>query len=201
MRLFDEAVRDVTLDVPKGLPIKDRKQQRRLKQRLLRKQLQPILTLAFKAFSPGYESLCVLLLEGIVSQLQDGTHVIQTTSVLTLARRLQRFITKHQAAINTLLQLAVEQGTPTTTNALESKNGLLKPFSRIAKFFPLPARCQLFFAGVALMENFDVKTRGTHRGTSAMQRAQINLDDFGATDFFTAVGLPKPQISLAGITE
>ena len=160
MRLFDEAVRDVTLDVPKGLPIKDRKQQRRLKQRLLRKQLQPILTLVFKAFSPGYESLCVLLLEGIVSQLQDGAHVIQTTSVLTLARRLQRFITKHQAAINTLLQLAVEQGTPTTTNALESKNGLLKPFSRIAKFFPLPARCQLFFAGVALMENFDVKTRG-----------------------------------------
>ena len=201
VRLFDEAVRDVTLDVPKGLPIKDRKQQRRLKQRLLRKQLQPILTLAFKAFAPGYESLCVLLLEGIVTQLQDGTHVIQTASVLTLARRLQRFITKHQAAINTLLQLAVEQGTPTTTNALESKNGILKPFSRIAKFFPLPARCQLFFAGVALMENFDVKTRGTHRGTSAMQRAQINLDDFGATDFFTAVGLPKPQISLAGITE
>ncbi len=201
VRLFDEAVRDVTLDVPKGLPIKDRKQQRRLKQRLLRKQLQPSLTLVFKAFAPGYESLCVLLLEGIVAQLQDGTHVIQTASVLTLARRLQRFITKHQAAINTLLQLAVEQGTPTTTNALESKNGILKPFSRIAKFFPLPARCQAFFAGVALMENFDVKTRGPHRGTSAMQRAQINLDDFGATDFFTAVGLPKPQISLAGITE
>jgi hypothetical protein len=201
VRLFDEAVRDVTLDVPKGLPIKDRKQQRRLKQRLLRKQLQPLLTLVFKAFAPGYEGLCILLLEGIISQLQDGTYVIQTASVQTLARRLQRFITKHQAAINTLLQLAVEQGTPTTTNALESKNGLLKPFSRSAKFFPLPARCQLFFAGVALMENFDVKTRGTHRGTSAMQRAQINLDDFGATDFFTAVGLPKPQISLTGITE
>jgi hypothetical protein len=201
VRLFDEAVRDVTLEVPKGLPIKDRKQQRRLKQRLLRKQLQPLLTLAFKAFSPGYESLCVLLLEGIGSQLRDGTRVIQTASVQTLARRLQRFVTKHEAAINTLLQLAVEQGTPTTTNALESKNGILKPFSRIAKFFPLPARCQSFFAGVALMENFDVKTRGAHRGTSAMQRAQINLDDFGATDFFTTVGLPKPQISLVGITE
>jgi hypothetical protein len=201
VRLFDEAVRDVTLEVPKGLPIKDRKQQRQLKQRLLRKQLQPLLALVFKAFSPGYESLCVLLLIGIVSQLQDGTHVIQTASVQTLARRLQRFITKHQVAINTLLQLAVEQGTPTTTNALESKNGILKPFSRIAKFFPLPARCQSFFAGVALMENFDVKTRGAHQGTSAMQRAQINLDDFGATDFFTTVGLPKPQISLAGITE
>ncbi len=201
VRLFDEAVRDVTLEVPKGLPIKDRKQQRRLKQRLLRKQLQPLLTLVFKAFSPGYESLCVLLLQGIVSQLQDATFVIQTASVQTLARRLQRFITKHETAINTLLQLAVKQGTPTTTNALESKNGILKPFSRIAKFFPRPARCQAFFAGVALMENFDVKTRGPHRGTSAMQRAQINLDDFGATDFFTTVGLPKLQISLAGITE
>ena len=201
VRLFDEAVRDVTLEVPKGLPIRDRKQQRRLKQRLLRKQLQPLLALVFKAFSPGYESICVLLLEGIVSQLQDGTHVIQTASVQTLARRLQRFVTKHAAAINTLLLLAVEQGTPTTTNALESKNGILKPFSRSAKFFPLPARCQAFFAGVALMENFDVKTRGPHRGTSAMQRAQINLNDFGATDFFTTVGLPKPQISLADITE
>jgi hypothetical protein len=34
IRLFDEAVRDVTLDVPKGTPIKQRKSQRRLKQRL-----------------------------------------------------------------------------------------------------------------------------------------------------------------------
>ena len=201
LRLFDEAVRDVTLEVPKGLPIQQRKKQRQLKRRLLRKQLQPMLILVFKAFSPGYESLCVLLLEGIVSQLQDATCVIQTASVQTLARRLQRFVNKHGEAINTLLQLAVEQGTPTTTNALESKNSILKPFSRIAKFFPLPTRCQAFFAGVALMENFDVKSRGPHQGASAMQRAEINLDDFGATDFFTAVGLPKPQISLAGITE
>ncbi len=51
------------------------------------------------------------------------------------------------------------------------------------------------------MENFDVKTRGPNQGTSAMQRAKINLDDFGAVDFFSAVGLPKPQISLACITD
>ena len=136
VRLFDEAVRDVTLDVPKGLPIKDRKQQRRLKQRRLRKQLQPSLPLVFKAFAPGYESLCVLLLEGSVSQLQDGTHVIQTTSVLTLARRLQRFITKHQAAINTLLQLAVEQGTPTTTNALEEQEWHLETLQSYRQVLP-----------------------------------------------------------------
>jgi hypothetical protein len=201
VRLFDDAVRQVTLDVPKRLSIQERKKQRQLKRRLLRKRLQPMLTLVFKAFSPGYESICVLLLEGVVSQLRDSAYIIQTTSVQMLTRRLQRFINKHGQAINTLLQLAVEQGTPTTTNALESKNGIFKPFSLMAKFFPLPERCQSIFAAVALIENFDVKTRGPNKGTSAMQRARINLDDFGATDFFSAVGLPEPQISLASITD
>jgi hypothetical protein len=201
VRLFDEAVREVTLDVPKGLSIKQRKKQRQLKRRLLRKRLQPILTLVFKSFSPGYESVCVLMLEGVLSQLRDPAYIIQTASVQKLARRLQRFINKHGNAINTLLELSVEQGTPTTTNALESKNGIFKPFSRIAKFFPSPKRCQLLFAGVALIENFDIKTRGPNQGTNAMQRAQINLDDFGATDFFSAVALPEPQISLACITD
>ena len=201
VRLFEEAVRDVTLEVPKGLPMKERKQQLQLKRRLLWKRLQPLLSLAFKAFSPGYESVCVLMLEGLVSQLQDPAVIIQTASVQTLARRLQRFLNKHADTINLLLQLSVEQGTPTTTNALESKNSIFKPFSRIAKFFSNLARCEAFFAGVALMENFDIKTRGAHQGTNAMQRAGINLEDLGATDFFSAVGLPKPQISFAGVTD
>lgn len=201
VRLFNDAVRETTLDVPKGLPLKERKKQHRLKRRLLRKRLQPILTLAFKAFSPGYQSVCVLMLEGVISQLENPSIIIQTASVQRLARRLRRFVKKHGHTINLLLQLSVEQGTPTTTNALESKNSILKPFSLIAKFFSSPAKCQTFFAGVALMEDFDVKTRGPNKGTNAMQRAKINLQDFGATDFFSAVGLPKPQISLAYITE
>ena len=201
LRLFDRAVRDVTLDVPKGLSIQERKKQRQLKRRLLRKRLQPILALVFKAFSPGYESVCVLMLEGVVAQLQDPAYIIQTASVQTLARRMQRFLNKHGRSINTLLQLAVEKGTPTTTNDLESKNSIFKPFSRIAKFFPVPRHCQSLFAGVSLYENFDIKMRGPNRGTSAMQRAEIDLDDFGASDFFTAVGLPPPQISLVSITE
>lgn len=200
LRLFDQAVRDVTLKTPKDLPFKERQKQRKLKQRLLRKRLLPMLNLVFKAFSPGYESVCVLMLEGVIAQLQDPAYIIQTASVQTLARRLQRFVNKHGPAINTMLQLSVEQGTPTTTNALESINGRFKPFSRIAKSFSVPKRCQSFFAGVALWENFDVKSRGTNKGTCAMQRAEINLDDFGATDFFSTVGLPKPQISLAYIT-
>jgi hypothetical protein len=201
VRLFDDAVREVTLDVPKGLSHQERKQQRQLKRRLLRKRLQPMLNLVFKAFSPGYESVCVLILEGVISQLEDPSLIIQTASVRRLARRLQRFVKKHAPTLNLLLQLSCEHGLPTTTNALESKNSIFKPFSLIAKFFSRPKHCQSFFAGVALMENFDVKTRGPNQGTSAMQRAKIDLDDFGATDFFSIVGLPKPQISFAYVTE
>jgi hypothetical protein len=200
IRLFKEAIRDVMLDVPKGLAMKLRKKQLKLKRKLLRRCLTPYLYLIFKAFSPGYESVCVLTLEGVVSQLQDPACIIQATSIQKLSVRLNRFIKKHGKAINKLLELHVEQGTPTTTNALESKNGIFKPFSRSAKFFSNPERCQSLFAGVALYENFDIKTRGINKGTSAMQRAQINLDDLGATDFFSTVGLPKPQISLSGIT-
>ena len=198
-RIFDDAVKEVTLDVPKGLPQKERQNQRRLKQRLLRKRLKPLLTTAFKAFAPGYEPVCVLMLEGVVSQLCDPKLILQTESVQRLARRLERFVKKHGPAINTLLEMAVKTGSPKTTNSLESKNALFKPFSRIAKSFRL-ATAWNFFAGVALMENFDVKTRGHNRGTSAIQRAQINLDDLGATDFFSAVGLHKPQISPAAFT-
>jgi hypothetical protein len=200
IRLFEEAIRDITLDVPKGLAIKIRKKQLKLKRRLLRKCLTPYLYMVFKAFSPGYESICVLTLEGVVSQLQDPACIIQASSVQKLACRLQRFIKKHGDAINELLELHVERGTPTTTNALESKNGIFKPFSRSSKFFSNPERCQSLFAGVALYENFDIKTRGINKGTSAMQRAEINLDDFGGTDFFSTVGLPKPQISIPEIT-
>ena len=201
VRLFEDAVREVTLDVPKGLSHKERHKQRQLKRRLLRKRLQPMLHLVFKAFSPGYESVCVLMLEGVISQLEDSSIIIQTASVCRLARRLRRFVKKHARTINLLLQLSSEHGVPTTTNSLESKNSVLKPFSLMAKFFSRPRHCQSFFAGVALMENFDVKTRGLHKGTSAMQRAGINLDDFGATDFFSTVSLPEPQISLAYVTE
>jgi hypothetical protein len=200
IRLFDDAVREVTLDVPKGLSHKERKKQRTLKQRLLRKRLRPILAVALKAFAPGYESVCVLMLEGVVWQLRDPELILQTASVQRLAKRLERFVKKHGPAINTLLELAVTEDTPKTTNALESKNGIFKPFSRLAKSF-LITTAQAFFAGVALMENFDVKSRGIHQGTSAIQRAGISLDDLGTADFFSAVGLDKPQISLAVLTE
>jgi hypothetical protein len=199
IRLFEEAVRETTVDVPKGIPYRARQQQRKLKQRLLRKRLQPLLDIALKAFRPGYEGICVLLLTGVVTELRNPQQIIQTASVQRLATRLERFLKKHGTAITTLLELAVTEGTPRTTNSLESTNARFKPFSRIAKAFRL-ATSQIFFAGVALMENFDVKTRGLHQGTSAIERAGINLHDLGASDFFSAVGLERPQITREVLT-
>jgi hypothetical protein len=198
-RLFDDAVTEVTLDVPKGLPHKERQKQRHLKQRLLRKRLQPFLATARKAFAPGYEAVCVLMLEGVIAQLRDPKLILQTESVQRLANRMERLVKKHGPAINTVMEMAVREGTPKTTNSLESKNALFKPFSRIAKSFRL-ATAGDFFAGVALMENFDIKSRGPHQGTSAIKRAEINLEDLGATEFFAAVGLEKPQISPVAFT-
>ena len=77
VRLFEQAIRDVTLDVPKGLPLLERKKQLKLKRHLLLKRLQPLFSLVFKAFSPGYEAVCVLMLEAIIYQLQDPTVIIQ----------------------------------------------------------------------------------------------------------------------------
>ena len=201
VRLFDEAVRNVTMDYPKDLPLKERKKQRKLKQQLLQKRLQPLLNQVFYAFSSGQEALCTLILEAVIATLQDPDIVIQTATVKQLAQRLQRFMRKHGDSIDQLLQLAVEQQTPKTTNLLESKNSIFKPFSRIAKFFPLPLACQAFFSAIALMENFDVKSRGVNQGTSAIQRAQIDLEALGGTDFFSLVGLDPPQISLSFLTE
>ncbi len=200
IRLFNDAIRDVSLDVPKGTSTLERKRQLNLKQRLLRKQLQRLLERVFEACRVGNEAVCALRLLGIVEELKDKQQVIQTSSVKTLAKRLERFMKKHGDAINILLERAEFESAPKTTNALESKNSIFKPVSRIAKFFPSLLNCQRLFAGSALMENFDEKTRGVNKGTNAMQRAGIDLDELGGKDFFEIVGLPAPQISIPGIT-
>jgi DNA-directed RNA polymerase subunit RPC12/RpoP len=118
IRLFDDAVKEITLDTPKFLSYKQRRKQKSLKKRLLRKFLRPFLSTALRAFSPGYESVCVLMLEGVASQLRDPDQILQTSSVQRLSNRLERFIKKHGETINTLLYLAVTEDTPKTTNAL-----------------------------------------------------------------------------------
>jgi hypothetical protein len=82
-RYFNEAIRDVTFDVPTGLSLKER--------RKLRKQLKPIVLLFFKAFAPGHESVAFIYIEGALTRLKDPSLVIQNESVKELHRKLTKF--------------------------------------------------------------------------------------------------------------
>jgi hypothetical protein len=188
-RSFDVAVRQVTLEVPKGTAHQERQKQLDLKRRLLRKMLEPVRVLFVKAFRPGYESVAFLYLEGALAMLQDPQIVLQTESVRRLHKQLTQFFAKHGATLAFQFEQKAKAGLVCTSNLLESKNSIFKPFARIAQSFQRSDTGEWFWSGVALMEDFDVKGRGRHQGTSAIARAEINLDDLGAHTFFEAVGL------------
>jgi len=130
-----------------------------------------------------------IYIEGALSRLEDPNYVIQNESVQVLHRKLTKFFNKHGETLAFQLEQKAQADLVSTSNAMESKNSIFKPFTRNAKSFQRPDTCENFMNGVALMENFDGKTRGKNTGTSAIQRAGINLKDLGATDFFEAVGL------------
>ncbi len=200
IRLFDEAVKNVSLSVPKKTSSEERKRQLKIKKKLLSKRLRPLLNNVLKAFKTGNEAVCVLKLCGVLTELQILCEKIKIPSLLNLAKRFESFLKKYESPINTLLELSEKESAPKTTNALESKNSIFKTYSLIAKFFPSTIKCQLYFSGVALMENFSIKERGKNKNSSAMQRAGIDFEEIGGNDFFDAVGLPNPQLSIPGIT-
>jgi hypothetical protein len=188
-RYFDVAVRQVSLEVPKGTSLKERQKQRDLKRRLLRKRLEPVRALFIQAFQSGYESVAFLYIEGALARSQDPQIVIQTESVCVLHTQLTKFFVKHGTTLEFQFEQKALVGLVCTSNLLESKNSIFKMFAHIAQSFQRSETCDWFWSGVSLMEDFDVKQRGLHQDTSAMQRAEINLDDLGAHSFFEAVGL------------
>ena len=106
-----------------------------------------------------------------------------------LHKQLTEFFAKHGSTLEFQFEMKVLIGLVCMSNLLESKNSIFKMFAHIAQSFQRSDTCERFWSGVSLMEDFDVKLRGLHQGTSAMQRAEINLDDLGAQSFFEAVGL------------
>jgi DNA-directed RNA polymerase subunit RPC12/RpoP len=185
-RCFQEAVRDTQLHLTRqDVSDKQRKEWLSWKKRLLRKRLTPYKWLMLKAFKPGYESVGMIYIEGTLQMLAEDFPV-QTEGVRKLHKKLSKFLAKYGWAINYQWE---HDEIPSTTNMLESKNSILKPFSKVAKSFQDGEACEKKMNGVALMENFDVKSRGKNKGTSAITRAGINLDDLGGRDFYQVVGL------------
>jgi len=181
-RLFREAIRDTHIHVPKGTPRKMRKKQQELKKKLLKKRLQPIRKIFNDAFAKGHEGPAHIYIEAALDMLAHFPRDIE--SVAELYKKLDKFFRKYLEDIILLLSMRGE--IPDTTNDIESKNARFAPFSKIAKAFRKPNALENFACGIALFENFDVKKRGKHKGTSAIQRAGLKLS---ARDFFEAVGL------------
>ena len=106
-------------------------------------------------------------------------------------KAIRKFFDKYLAEFVELLidaKEAIDQGEriPTTTNAIESKNSLFKPAIKIIKSFRCIKKAEHLFCGIALFQNYRIDTRGKNKGTSAVQRAEIQNQ---AKDFFEAVGL------------
>lgn len=178
-------MRDVTLHVPKGTSLKEHKKQKKLKRKLLRKRLWPSLQLFLKAFSPGHEGVAHLYIAAGLQALAEFP--VQTATVQRLHKQLTKFFKKYGPIL--IYQLEHKDELVSTTNSLESKHSIFAILRRRSKSFQTDRTCEATFCGVALAQNFDVKTRGVNQGTSAMQRAGIKLDDLCAQDFFDAVGL------------
>ena len=181
-RYFEFAIRDITIYYHKELPKKEQKRQKKLKQRLVRKYLQPIKYLFFKAFTPGYEAVAHLYILGALSELERFP--IKNQSIETLHKKLNKFFNKY---LDTLIyQLEHRDEIISTSNALESKNSIIKAFTKMAKSYQKAETCEKTINGIALMENFDIKTRGVNKSSSAFTRSNIQL---GANDFFDCVGI------------
>jgi transcription elongation factor Elf1 len=183
----------LTLKDAQKLNQKERQKMLKLKKKLLRQQVMQILRTLFKGFKKPYRAVGHLYLLGALEDLKRLSE--QFPSLGPLYQAIHKFIKKY---LNVwVLQMELAPGVPTTSNSVESKNSLFKIFSRRIKAFYSKVSLERFFNAVALGENFDIKERGPYKGTQAMQRAGINLDDFGATHFFEAVGLEtlSPQDS------
>jgi len=166
-----------------------KKEMTALKRKLLRKRLFPLLSRMFKGFAKEYASVGTIYLEGTLVDLKELAE--RYPSLRQFYEKTAKFIRKYIDIWAVQMEMGSKEGLPTTSNAIESKNSIFKVFTKRSKCFETKTTMEEFFLAVALMENFDIKTRGKNQGTSAMMRAGINLDEFGATSFFEAVNLTE----------
>lgn len=178
----------LTFKDSKKLTPKEHKKLLKLKKRLLRKQVMSVIPTLFKGFKREYRAVGNLYILGALSDLERLTE--QFPSLEPLYKAVNKFVHKYLDTWCFQMELAhLIPSIPTTSNSVESKNSILKIFSKRIKAFFSKASLVRFFSAVALWENFDIKERGPHKGTNAIHRAGIDLEDFGATNFFEAVEL------------
>ena len=159
-----------------------------LKKALMRKQLNRILHKMLKGFKAKNCAVGTLYIEGGLTELKEFTKKFR--SLEPFYNKLNKFVKKYIETWNIHMELYSKGKAPLTSNIIESKNSIFKAFSKKSKSYN-SKQLENFFCGVALYENFDIKTRGINKGTNAMMRAGIDLSEFGANNFFDAIGIPQ----------
>jgi hypothetical protein len=66
---------------------------------------------------------------------------------------LTQFFAKHGATLAFQFEQKARAGLVCTSNLLESRNSIFKPFARLAQSFQRSETCEWFWSGVALMED------------------------------------------------
>lgn len=183
------AINKVTVTFSSSIKITKEKQKKiiDLKKALIRKQLNRILYKMLKGFKAKNCAVGTLYIEGGLTELKEFTAKFR--SLKPLYNKLNKFIKKYIKTWNIHMELYSKGKTPLTSNIIESKNSIFKAFSKKSKSYS-SKHLENFFCGVALYENFDIKTRGVNKGTNAIMRAGIDLNEFGANNFYDAVGIP-----------
>ena len=181
------AINKVTVSGISNLTKEKQKAITDMKKRLLTKQVNRILYRLRKGFKSRYSAVGTIYLEGSLEELKELS--IKFPSLGDFHKKTKKIINKYTYVWAVQIEVSVKQGLPTTSNILESMNSVFKAFIKKAKCYGSPESLDCFFSTVALLQNFDIKTRGKNVGTSAITRAGIDLDEFGAKDFFEAVNL------------
>ena len=157
-----------------------------LKKRLLRKQINKIMKYLYKGFSCNKVSVGTIYLEGFLHELEALAN--KYSSILPLYDKTKKFFKKYLETWNQQMKSYAADSIPLTSNIIESKNSIFKSFSKKSKSFK-QKNLKSYYCAIALYENFDIKTRGKNADTSAVIRAGVDFEKFGAQDFFEAVGI------------
>ncbi|MDI6794908.1 MAG: hypothetical protein QME81_18915, partial [bacterium] len=124
----------LTLKDHKKLSPKERKELLRLKKKLLEKQVMSVICTLFKGFKKEYHAVGYLYILGALSELYRLTE--QFPSLEPLYKVVSKFVYKYIDTWGYQMELTrLAPIVPTTSNSVESKNSILRIFSRRIKAF------------------------------------------------------------------
>ena len=124
---------------------KERKEILKLKKRLLRKQVMPVICTLFKGFKKEYRTVGYLYILGALSELERLTE--QFPSLEPFYKDVNKFVRKYIDTWGYQMELThIAPIVPTTSNSVESKNSILRIFSRRIKAFYSKSSLLHFFS-------------------------------------------------------